>query len=124
MQFKPELMREILLFLESLPAEKIFQGSIAVDGYPQPEVNLHILLLSEEGYFMNPKIQSDEKNLPRIFVIPALSMKAHEFLANARNNTVWKKVLAKAKAEGSSVSISILNGMLSKAAQKYAGLDD
>lgn len=52
-----------------------------------------------------------------------LTMKAHDFLANARNNNIWKKVLAKAQAEGTSVSVSILNGLLKKAAEKYAGLE-
>lgn len=122
MRFKPEVMREILLHLENVPAGEIFEGLIQIDGYSQPEVNLHMLLLVEEDYFVSPLVAS-VGGMPGSFAIPALSMKAHEFLANARNNTVWKKVLAKAQAEGSSVSISILNGLLAAAAKKYAGLD-
>ena len=50
-------------------------------------------------------------------------MKGHEFLANARNNTVWKKVMAQAQEKGQSVGMTVLNGLLEQAAKKYAGLD-
>jgi hypothetical protein len=50
-------------------------------------------------------------------------MKGHQFLANARNDTIWKKVLAQAKEKGQSVGITVLNGLLEQAAKKYAGLE-
>ena len=50
-------------------------------------------------------------------------MKGHQFLANARNDTIWKKVLNQAKEKGQSVGITVLNGLLEQAAKKYAGLE-
>jgi hypothetical protein len=76
----------------------------------------------DDGY-LEGICQKDEKGQPRAFLIRGLTMKAHEFLANSRNNTVWKKVLAKAESEGVSVSVSVLNGLLKKAVEKYAGLE-
>ncbi len=49
-------------------------------------------------------------------------MKGHEFLANARNNTVWKKVMAEAKQKGQSIGVTALNGLLGQAAKKYTEL--
>jgi hypothetical protein len=59
---------------------------------------------------------------PVTFVIRRLTWAGHDFVNNARNDTVWKRVMADAKAKGSSVSMTVLNGLLTKAAQKYAGL--
>jgi hypothetical protein len=42
----------------------------------------------------------------------------------ARNNTVWKKVLAEAKSKGTLVNVTVINGLLKKAAAKYAGLGE
>ena len=47
----------------------------------------------------------------------------HDFLANAKNDTIWKKVLADAEQKGISVSLAVLDGLLKKAAQKYLGLE-
>src|SRR6266446_3969993 len=123
MEFKPELMREILLFLEALPAGEIFNGQFRFDGYTQPEINLHAQILLEEGYLMNPLLQKDHLGMPHLFVVRGLTMKAHEFLANTRNNTIWKKVMAEAKAKGMSTSMTVLNGLAQALAKKYAGLE-
>jgi len=57
------------------------------------------------------------------FLVRKITWKGHDFLANAKNDTVWKKVMNEAKEKGSSVSLVVLNGLLTKAAQKYAGLE-
>ena len=128
MRFKPELMRTILLHLESIPVGQLFTGRFHDENDPEneqtaAELNEHAKLLLDTGY-LEGICQKDHRGVPNAFLIRGLTMKGHEFLANARNNTVWKKVLAKAQAEGSSVSVTVLNGLLSAAAKKYAGLGD
>lgn len=127
MRFKPELMREILLHIENIPAGQSFNGAFRDENGPDnkqtsAELNAHANLLLDEGY-LDGTCRKDHRGEPTAFWIRGLKMKGHDFLANSRNNTVWEKVLAKAEAEGASVSISILNGLLTKAAEKYAGLD-
>jgi hypothetical protein len=60
---------------------------------------------------------------PLSFVVQRLTWSGHDFLENARNDTVWKKVFAEAKVRGTSVSLTVLNGLLTKVAQKYDGLE-
>ena len=123
MEFRPELMRAILLHIEAVPAGEVFNGVFTLEGYERIDVHAHAQLLVEDGWFTDARFNRGHMGFPNAFLIRDLSMKGHEFLANARNNTVWSKVLAKAKTEGTSVSVSVLNGLLSAAAKKYAGLD-
>ncbi len=118
-------MRTILLYIEELPAGQDFTGSFHDDEgkTSDAELNAHAKILLDEGY-IEGLCQKDHRNQPIGFWIRALTMKGHEFLANARNNTVWKKVVAKAEAEGTSISVSILSGLLKKAMEKYVGLDE
>ena len=123
MKFDPELMRKILLHVEAIPAGEVHNGAFNLEGYDWKESNAHALLLHEDGYFNNSRVVRDSKGFPNVFLIRDLSMKGHEFVANARNNTVWKKVIAKAQTEGTSLGVTILNSLLSAAAKKYAGLE-
>lgn len=50
-------------------------------------------------------------------------MKGHEFVRNARNDTLWKKVTSEAQEKGGSVTMTLLNRLLEKAAEKWFGLE-
>jgi hypothetical protein len=105
-----------------MPAGEPFQGLIKSRSSPQAEVNEHLRLLLDDDYVDGVYIR-DHRNVPIKFSISGLTMKGHEFLANARNDTVWSEVLAQAKEKGQSVGMTVLNGLLEQAAKKYAGLD-
>ena len=122
MRFDPELMRDILNAIEAIPAGEVLNGSYAFEGRPQPEVNEHIQLLIDDGY-LNGVSQRNGQGFPSAFLIRGLTMKGHQFVENARNDTVWKKVLKQAKEKGQSVALTVLNGMLEKAAKKFAGIE-
>jgi hypothetical protein len=77
------------------------------------EIMIKHNLIEGEVYSLNPCA----------FAIRHLTWQGHDFLEHARNDTIWKKVMAEAKAKGVSMTIVILNGLLSKAAEKYAGLE-
>jgi hypothetical protein len=123
MEFKPELMRAILLRIEAVPAGQVFNGPFTIEGYEWTDVHAHAQILVEDGWFTDARYNRTSQGFPNAFLIRDLSMKGHEFLANARNNTVWSKVMAKAKAEGTSMSVSVLNGLLSAAVKKYVGIE-
>jgi hypothetical protein len=115
-----DLIRKLLLQIEAVPAGKIIQApDIPVDdGVTAPTYGQHIHLLFDAGLVDGQMVDSDEP----MFVITRLTWKGHDFISNARNDTIWKKVLAEAKQKGSSLTMVILNGLLEKAAEKYAGL--
>jgi hypothetical protein len=55
--------------------------------------------------------------------IHRLTWDGHEFLANAKNDTIWKKVTSQAEEKGESISLFVLNQLLASATKKYLGLD-
>jgi hypothetical protein len=125
MRFNPEIVRIILSLIEEIPAGQVFNGRFKDDEgrYTEEELNAHAKLLLDDG-FLDGGCQYDHQNQPRAFWIRDLTMKGHEFMDNARNNTVWKQVVAKAEKQGTSISLSILNGLLRKQMEKYVGLGD
>ncbi len=122
MRFDPEMMRDILKAIEDIPAGEVLNGSLAFEGRAQAEANEHIRLLIIEDY-LTGLIDMDEQGFPAGFLIRGLTMKGHQFVENARNDTVWKKVLKQAKEKGQSVALTVLNGLLEKAAKKFAGIE-
>ena len=122
MRFDPELMRDILQYVENLPAGEALNGTIASEERAQAEINGHIQLLLDDGYLQGLALK-DSMGFPFRFSIRGLTMKGHQFAANARNDTLWKKVLQQAKERGQSIAITILDGMLQQAAKKFAGLE-
>ena len=125
MRFDPEIMRSILLTIEEMPAGRLFTGGfLDQEGkHDSAVLNEHAKILVDDK-FLQGNYYSNNLGVPTHFIIQGLTMKGHEFLANARNNTVWKKVVAKAQSEGTHFSITILNGLLKKAMEKYVGLED
>jgi len=106
MRFDPEMMRDILQTVENIPTGEVFNGSIAFEDRPQAEANEHLQLLLDDEYLKGRTIL-DHRGSPHSFLIRGLTMKGHQFLANARNDTIWKKVLAQAKEKGQSVGITV-----------------
>jgi hypothetical protein len=114
-----DLIRAILLQAEKAPAGgalHVLEFEQEVDGAVVAD---HIQLAIDANLIEGQVISDD----PLVFAITRLAWEGHDFLEHARNDTIWKKVRAEAKTKGTSVTIHILNSLLAKAAEKYAGLD-
>ena len=113
------LIRNILLQAETaLSGEPLMTLSVD-DGVEDAVLAEHLAMMLDAG-LIEGEVNSYK---PAGFLIQRLTWSGHDFLENSRNDTVWKKVLAEARAKGTSVSFTVLNGLLTKAAQKYAGLE-
>src|ERR1041384_7841363 len=101
------LIRSILLKVEDLPSGESI-GEFHFEGIDPKVVAEHVELLIEakliEGATLGPKRAA--------YSVRRLTWPGHDFLANAKNDTVWKKVLAQAERKGVSVSLTVLNGLL------------
>ncbi len=113
-----DLVRYLLLYIEQSPAGKS-TGRLTVENYNTEVVSEHMKLLIEEKFLEG---SSHLTGSGIRYVVHGLTWKGHDFLDNARNDTVWKKVMADAEKKGMSLSMSVLNGLLTKAAEKYMGL--
>ena|ERR1043166_5041248 len=120
MQRDLELIRNILLDAESVPAGQTIFG-FEFSGQTEAEILGHVELLIDAGY-LDGTIMRGRQGQPMKCAVKKLTWEGHEFLADAKNDTVWKRVVAEAKEKGTSTSMVVIQGLLSKAAQKFAGL--
>lgn len=114
-----EIIRQILLAVEKTPSGDPIQTLNWEGEADEAEVGEHLQLLIEAG-LVEGKVVAVR---PLMFVIHRLTWSGHDFIANARNDTVWKKVMAEAKEKGSSVTMTLLEKMLNRAAEKFIGLE-
>jgi len=113
-----DLIREILFQVEKSPSGEPLQFLSFKHKIDDAVVGEHLQLMIEADL-----IDGEVLSLrPVSFVIKRLTWTGQDFVSNARNDTVWRRVMADAKAKGTSVTMSVLNGLLTKGAQKYAGL--
>lgn len=67
----------------------------------------HVAILIDAG-LVEGAIAEDSEGKPMDFNIIRLTWAGHEFLDNARNNTIWSKALSAIKEKSMSVSFEIL----------------
>jgi hypothetical protein len=121
MKRDPNLIRNILIDIENSPAGKKIKG-FQYEGRDQIEILEHVQLLLDEN-FIEGQVILDSSGEPFHCIVSRMTWTGHEFLAKAKNDTIWKKVLAQAEEKGMSTSWTIINGLLEAAAKKYAGLE-
>lgn len=121
------LIRKILLDVEKAPPGKAVSG-LVYETHEEATVNEHIKLLIDAN-FLEGKIDlgieyhhDGSHQIILWYEIYRLTWEGHNFLDNAKNEIIWKKVMADAEKKGMSLSMSVLNGLLTKAAEKYMGL--
>jgi hypothetical protein len=120
MKRDPNLVRNILLVIEaSPPGQPIF--GFRIEGRDDAEILEHVQLLLDAD-FIDGQITEGNRGEPVGCVVMRMTWTGQEFLAKAKNDTVWKKVLAQAEEKGMSTSMSVIHGLLEAAAKKYVGL--
>lgn len=120
MKLDLHLIREILSDTEETPPGQLIHG-YTYEGRSEAEILEHVHLLIEEGY-LDGEVMNGPQGFPLCCTVHRLTMRGHEFIRNARNATVWERVISSARERGDSISMTVLNGLLSKAAEKYFGL--
>lgn len=115
------LIRRILLSVETAPVGELIQD-LPYDDTDKYTLSEHVRIMIQEG-LVDGEVTDYINGMPPSYLIRRLTWKGHDFLANAKNDTIWKKVMADAKEKGTSMTMVVINGLLTKAAQKYAGLE-
>jgi len=114
MKFDPNLMRAILLDTEEIPAGEAAHG-FEYEGRAQAEVYRHAQILVDEGFIEGQYINGN-KGFPVEFHITDLTYRGHQFLENARNDTLWKKALNSIRDTGKTMSVAVIEAVLVKLA--------
>ena len=101
-----ELVRELLLRVE---AEQGFDS--LASKYSQEEIVGHVEILLD-AKLLDGEIYHDVSGGPGLPHIQRLTWAGHEFLDNARNETVWNKVMSTIKNAATTASFEVLVEML------------
>jgi hypothetical protein len=113
-----DLIRKILLAIEEspepeLPSQPLIQGS------SNKQVNEHLRLLMEAGYIDALTSRGDDMIA---FDWIRLLWPGHEFLAAARDDTIWNKAKTKLGGGFSTVTLAILENLLVALTRAQLGL--
>ena len=98
------LIRELLMYVEQQPADGVIQQVLVPDGIDPGTVGEHIELLIERGLVEGEVI---DPRSPSFASKRRLTWEGHDFLAAIRNDTVWRKILAKARELGDSLTLEV-----------------
>lgn len=113
MRLDYDLIRKVMLQVEG-------EEEVNLDGYTNEQVEYHTYHLIKAGYVSGA---ADMALSGDYFAVPNdLTWEGHQFLANARNDKVWKRSLSEVAAKGGSISIDILTRVLTQVALQTFGL--
>lgn len=102
-----DLMRDLLLYVESLPAGQVTQEVIYdVDKYQINDVLGHLKLLID-SYFVDGQVEIYHDS-SFLVILHGLTMPGHDFIDSIRNETVWSQTKEKVASVGGSVAIEII----------------
>ena len=126
MELKPDLIRDMLLYAESLSlGETAFPNDINEselrNKYTEDEIIYAISRLGEkDGNLLKGSVQY-ASNKPYMWYIGSPTFSGHQYLENIRDPKIWKLVKEKASVVGS-VSLPILAELASSMIKAKLGL--
>src|SRR5688572_12098241 len=101
-----ELVRQILIAIERHPHGHA-PRDLSVPDYDEENVGYHLVLMGEAGLLVVTSSTPFGAKSPSA-VVERMTWAGHEFLDNARNETVWNKVKATVAAKGGGASFEVL----------------
>ncbi len=120
-----DLCREILLTIEESGETMIDHNQLEADlskrGYTQAQVGYHVKLLYQAG--LVEAIDLSSMNNIDYFIPKSITWQGHEFLENARNDTIWEKAKSIALEKVGGLTLSTLQPLLVKLTKQALGLD-
>lgn len=121
MKRDPELVRELLLYFERKPDDKV-ERCPAVAGHSESEIKYHLLLLDEAGFLRcERQISTSSNRVIKIYPF-SLTWQGHEFLEAARNDALWAHAKRMVLKKAGGLSFEVLKSLLIKLAKDSVGL--
>jgi Hypothetical protein (DUF2513) len=112
-----DLVRQILITIED-HEQGYAPETIDVPGYTHEVIGYHLVLMADAGLILANIVGEFGAGSPDA-IVDRMTWDGHEFLANARNETVWKKVKGIVATKGGSVSFEVLKLLVTQAAKDY-----
>jgi Hypothetical protein (DUF2513) len=115
-----ELIRALMLSIESQDGDFNYESVKAI-GYDEPQIEYHLDLLIEARLVVG-EVHPLQGGYSPIITVERLSWDGHEFLDNARNESIWKETVKIVKEKGGSVAVGVLTQILASVAKQQFGL--
>jgi len=121
MKFDPDLVRELLLKVEAIPAgEMRVNDYFLIEGKPPKEILRHLQILIDAGFIQGSALVCMDGQIADVRA-DDLTYQGHQFLEAARSETAWKKVKGILREKGAGLTISVIQETLVKIATSAIG---
>jgi hypothetical protein len=114
-----DLVREILLTAEGLPAEGGYIDPLP--GHPDELVRYHLRIMQQAG-LLDAQFTVHEGTAHEAMWLDGLTWAGHEFLDAARDNTRWKAAIRKVRGEAGGIAFEVLRDYLLSEGKRMVGL--
>jgi Hypothetical protein (DUF2513) len=114
-----ELIRELMLAIELQNDDR--DTDLKPVGHDESKIDYHLELLIEARLVVGEVHHLTGGN-PPVISIERLSWEGHEFIDNARNESVWKDTMKQVKEKGEGISIALLTQLLIAVTKQHFGL--
>ncbi len=111
-----DLVREILLALEGIPAATS-PSTPEIDGFSNEQVGSHVHLMIEGGLLDGSEVTSLQSKFPE-YISLSITWDGYDFLELSKNSSVWKDVKDQIRERGVSVSFDLLRKLLTTASAR------
>ncbi|MGA9623108.1 MAG: DUF2513 domain-containing protein [Bryobacteraceae bacterium] len=119
MQRNMDLIREILIRMEA--EEHAYAPKLDIDGHTHEEIGFHVWLLGDAGLIRAHNVTSLADRSP--MAVPRhLTWQGYEFLATAKNDSVWRKGTATVMAKAGTIGFELLKAVLMAELRGQMGL--
>lgn len=108
MRINPDLLREILIYVEEHEDDNADYLVAKIDGYTSEEIGRHTELLEEDGLIVVDHVKPDHRHSMHDVFIDRLTKKGHDFLAAYREPKKWEKVKSTLIEKGIGITLEAL----------------
>lgn len=116
-----ELVRTLLVHFEEKPDDHLVKH-VEIEGYDTRTIDYHLILLYEANLIEGePSVSKSSKRVIRVYPM-RLTWHGHEFLAAARNDSVWRKTMTKIASAIGDVPFTLLKDLLMQTARDNLGM--
>ncbi len=122
-----DLCRQILLKIEECEETMIsdhhqFEADLEKQNYTQAQIGYHVKPLHKANLL--EAIDLSSMRLADYFIPKSITWQGHEFLENARNDTIWEKAKSITMKKGVGLTLDTLQALLVKLTKDTLGLGD
>jgi hypothetical protein len=113
-----DLIRDLLTRVEANEGSQFLSDTdVSADGFTARQVLEHFFMLDDAGLVEGKALHFSDGSGGGKYMARKLTWAGHEFIANARNDTIWKKSKERIAAAGGSVSMATMSGLMDTVAK-------